>query len=130
VAFRLTLVALLTAFAAGCGTGSDSYNVDEIRAAFETEGYELVEPPPDPSGFALNPWEEGAHVVLAPSDGTAFKVYIGELSADEASAEAEFEAQRANVLVLSEGALPEEHQEKVRAVLESLPDRGSAVVVG
>jgi hypothetical protein len=130
VAFRLALVALLSLFAVACGNGGpDAYTVEEIRAAFETQGYELVEPPPDPSGFALNPWEETGHVVLAPEDGAGFKVYIGEASAEEATAEADFEAHRANVLVLSEGALPEEHQERVRTVLEALPDRGSDAVV-
>lgn len=127
--FRLTLVALLAALAASCGGGDDSYTADEVRAAFETEGYELVEPPPDPSGFALNPWDTGEHVVLAPSDGTAFKVYVGEARAEEATqAEADFEVARANVLVLADGELDAADRERVRAVLEGLPDRGSAVV--
>ena len=128
--FRLTLVALLSTVAVACGSGGpDAYTVEEIQAAFETEGYELVEPPADPSGFALNPWDETGHVVLAPDDGAAFKVYIGEASAEDATAEADFEAHRANVLVLSESALAEEHEERIRTVLEALPDRGSDVVV-
>jgi hypothetical protein len=127
---RLLLLAVLALLVASCGSGDDSYSADEVRAAFETEGYELVEPPPDPSGFALNPWETGGHVVLAPSDGTAFKVYVGEASAAEATpGDAEFEVARANVLVISDGELAVADRERIRTVLEGLPDRGSPVVL-
>lgn len=127
---RLTLVAVLAVFATSCGGGDDSYTADEVRAAFETQGFELVEPPPDPAGFVLNPWDTGQHVVLAPSDGTAFKVYVGEASAAEATqGEADFEVSRANVLVLSDGELEAADRERIRAVLEGLPDRGSPVML-
>lgn len=131
VTIRVLLVAGLVVLAAACGLGSDRYSVEDTRAAFESEGYELVEPPPDPSGFALNPWESGEPVVLAPSDGASFKVYIGETDAEEALAAEgpEFQAHRANVLVVSEGELVESHRTRIRTALEELPDRGSPVVL-
>jgi hypothetical protein len=130
MAFRAALVVVLTLLATACGGGPGSYSADEVREAFSTEGYELVEPPPDPSGFALNPWESSGHVLLAPRDGSGFKVYVGDASADEASTEASFEAWRANVLVLSDGELAAQDRSRIRVALEGLPDRGSPVVLG
>ena len=117
------LIVLATLLLASCGGDADTYTVEQARAAFETEGYELVEPPPDPSGFALNPWETGEHVVLAPSDGALFRVYVGESGAEEAAAGAgpALQAYRGNVLVLSTGDLDAALQQRIRAALEALP---------
>ena len=117
------LIVLATLLLASCGGDPETYTVEQTRAAFETEGYELVEPRPDPSGFALNPWETAEHAVLAPSDGALFRVYVGESAAEEAAAVEgpALQAYRGNVLVLSTGDIDAAVQRRIRAALEALP---------
>jgi hypothetical protein len=125
-------VVLLTS----CGA-SDTYDAEEARAAFETQGWVLVEPPPDPAGSALNPLESGKPTFLAPRDGAPFFVFVGTATdADDVWAGYEpdhgprtFDARRANVLVLSDHSLDASQRRQIRAALAALPDRGSPVVV-
>lgn len=133
---RCALLAGVAVVLTSCG-GSDAYSVDEARAAFETQGWALVEPPPDPAGSGLNPLESGQPTFLAPRDGAAFFVFIGTAAdAEDVWAGYEpdhgprtFDARRANVLVLSDHRLDASQRRQIRAALVALPDRGSPVVV-
>ena len=130
------LLAGVAVLLTSCGA-SDTYNAEEARAAFETQGWVLVEPPPDPSGSALNPLESGKPTFLTPREGAPFFVFVGTATdADDVWAGYEpdhgpraFDARRANVIVLSDQRLDASQRRQIRAALAALPDRGSPVVV-
>ena len=131
VALGLALVAL----GAGCNGGgaSSTYAVDEVIRAFETSGFPVVEQPP-PEGTAAA--AEGTY--LFPRRAAPVVIYV---ATDEAAEEAwsdyvrlggdedSLTVRRANVVAISDGGLTSRAQERIRAAMAALPERGFAVEV-
>jgi hypothetical protein len=132
LAFLATFVAMLAA----CGGSSSSYSIEEAQEAFAEHGYVLVDPPPDPAGFAPNPWQTGEPKAFVPEGGPAFFVFVGEVEDPEElwaqhdadHGPATFDARRGNVIVVSDGALAASDRDGVLAALEALPGGGDVVV--
>jgi hypothetical protein len=129
VTFRSLFVVGSVVLVAACGGGSDTYTVDEVRAAFAEQGYELGDPPPDPSGSALNVWESEDVIVLTPQDGTPFFVFVGDAGAaqdlwlqyDSDVGPEWLDERRGNVVVFSDSDLDASQEARVRSALAMLP---------
>jgi hypothetical protein len=132
----LVILATFVAVLSGCGEDSRSYSIEEAQSAFAEHGYVLVDPPPDPAGFAPNPWQTGEPKAFVPERGPDFFVFVGDVEDRDAlwtqydpdHGPQAFSAQRGNVLVLSDSPLAAEDRERVGSALEALPGGGDVVV--
>jgi len=116
---------------AGCGGESRTYSVEETEAAFAAHGFDLEVP----SQFVESVDPEGA-VMAQPGDDRFYVVVTTDDEADDVWPDFErmqdansFDARRANVAVFSDDGMPERDRGRVLAALESLPDRGDAVMI-
>jgi hypothetical protein len=136
VSARLAVVCLAVATLAACGGESASFSIEEAQEAFAEQGYTLVDPPPDPAGFAPNPWQTGEPKAFVPEGGPAFFVFVGEVEDpeelwaqhDSDHGPATFDARKGNVIVVSDAALAASDRDGVLAALEALPGGGDVVV--
>jgi hypothetical protein len=129
------VVAALTVvvFAPSCGGSSQTYSVEETKAAFARHGYVLV----TPHSFGSGSLGREPEAVLAPRNGSSFIVVVTtDSEADEAWPDFErlqdddsFDARRANVGVFSDDGPSTRDRRRVLAALNALPDRGSPVLV-
>ena len=136
----LALALAVAALSSACGA-SDTYRVGEVQSVFEGQGLDLHEGelPPSPTGTSINeinPWASGNTILVPHGDAPLF-VFVGSATdaedvwsmyASQQGADT-FDARRANVVAVSDGGLTAPDRVRVKAALESLPDKGSAVVV-
>jgi hypothetical protein len=128
------LALCLAVLGAGCGGNSQTYSIDETKAAFEEHGYMLEEA----SELLAGAPEREGQTILRPREGPAFHVVVTtDSELDDAWPDFErlagddsFDARRANVGVFSDsGVVPMGDRKKVLAALEALPDRDAPVLV-
>jgi hypothetical protein len=124
----LTLVVL----ASGCGGDSQTYSVEETKAAFTEQDYVLE------SAYWFGAVaERDGQAVLSPRGGGRFVVVVTtDSDADGAWPDFErmqdadsFDVRRANVAVFADDGASATDRARVLAALRALPDRGASVDV-
>jgi hypothetical protein len=130
------LALIAVAASASCGGDSQTYSLEETKAAFARHGYVLVHP--GPAQFPNVP--EGVVIpesYLVPKAGPRFMVIVGsDAEADAAWRDYDrlqdadsFDACRANIVVVSDDGPPARERRRVLAALATLPDRGLPVEI-
>jgi hypothetical protein len=131
---RMSGVAVLTlvVLASGCGGDSQTYSVEETKAAFTGQDYVL-----ESAYWFGAAAERDGQAILAPRDGGHFVVVVTtDSDATEAWPDFErmqdadsFDVRRANVAVFADDGVSATDRARVLAALRALPDRGASVDV-
>lgn len=124
---RVVLAALLVAaLAAGCGDSAKTYNSDDVRRAFNSQGFDLIGPlgqfatdSGGPySGAAFTPSRGPFIVLVFDRNGDADKAdktYQGQATSQS------FEVRKGNVVVLSDDGVTPLTRIRINAALFQLP---------
>jgi hypothetical protein len=144
VAFAVVLF-----LASGCGGSSQTYSVEEAKAAFARHGYVLsveeAEAMLARRGYALETeglpiaasLERDGQAILAPSDDSGFFVVVTtDAEADEVWPDYErlqdddsFDVRRANIGLFTDDGVSPSGRQRILAAFEALPDRDAPVLI-
>jgi hypothetical protein len=119
--------------ASGCGGSSQTYSIEEAKAAFGRHGY-VLETAQWPTTGSL---ERDGQAILAPRDDPGFFVVVTtDSEADEAWPDYErledddsFVVRRANVALFADDGVSPSDRKRVLAALEALSDRDAPVLI-